>query len=368
MPALVCVADRLDWHGPLLWLSQLADGLAARGWSVTIAARRDGPARHHIWRRGISLAPLKPLVFGCPRLSSWRHLCRDHKEPVLIQSCDMPSHLWTRMYPAPTKQALYSALYLDPVAPSLCLGVMLRHLHARDIGLCTPFRLVANQLQTHRLPVHKIVLLPLGIRVPPIQPQELASVRSSWHLPSSAKLIVAIPSSRQHSDVKNLLWALDILRHADPSLHLAVLAPERQQEQWTQLAGHLRLSPHITFVGAPDDMILWIALADLVWLSGERNYTWFLVLCALALGKCVVVSQNPILAEILGPAAPSGYLVPQHDPVAWARATWTILENSESLSYLADNARHYAAEAFDFDTCLQAYDDFYRQLLAHFSP
>jgi glycosyltransferase involved in cell wall biosynthesis len=209
----------------------------------------------------------------------------------------------------------------------------------------------------------KIVLIPLRIQVPYISPKELTDLRAAWRFPDACKLIVAMVTSNQQAEIKTLLWAMDILRHAHPNVHLAVLTSNSHHHPSETLAHQFGLTAHTTFVGAPHDLMLWIALADIVWLSGETGCAWFYALSALALGKPVIVPQMPIFQEIIEPGE-GAFLTRPQDPVALARCTLACLETCCSASGFANAARQKVAPMVNFDDCLQAYQDFYSRILA----
>lgn len=362
MPSLVLVVDGLTWTGPLLWVGQLADGLAARNWSVTIASPRDGPARQHIWRRGVTLLPVRASFLGIPYPRAWGELLDHLPGPVLIHTCDLASHFWTRLYPFFRPRLSYLALYLDNIPDLTCLGPVLRYLHHRDLRIVTHFNCIVRQLCACGLNLRNVVKLPLGIKPITVKPSELTALRAAWELPDGSKLIVAPTTLDERSAVKHLLWAMDILRYVHSELHLIILGAGRASEHWRQFAHQLRLSHHVTFVGAPQDIAPWLAWADLIWLTGEQRSSWFFALVALALGKPIITLEIPHFQELIKHGE-TGFLSPRADPVALARFTLTCLQTPDLLSYFASNSQRYVTEELNFESCIRAYEDLYHSAL-----
>lgn len=363
MANLVFLVDRLDWTEPMLWLSQLADSLASRGWSITIASLREGAARQHIWRSGISLTSLGQFYIRWPRLAIWRDFLRQKQSPTLLHSCDLTSHLWSRLYPRPKGHWSFLALYLEPISQACFLQPLLRYLHRQDAYVCTPFRYIAQQLLSCGLPSQKITLIPLGFRPPVTQTRDLQSLRSSWQLPHDRRLILAFAALQEKSALKTMLWALDILRYASSDLHLAVIGPGTACEYWLQFARSLNLNSFITLVGAVQDWFPWIALADIVWLDSNVSASWYVALGALALAKPLLAFPSPILKEIIRHGE-TGYLVPNYDPAMLASQTLVCLESPDLISQLVYNIQTWYSKSLDLDKCIKAFEELYHIALA----
>ena len=162
--------------------------------------------------------------------------------------------------------------------------------------------------------------------------------------------------------------------HADLLAALARIAPDLPQP-WTlqcigrdeglmsdlvQLADTLGLGERVTFLGEQRDVEARLAASDLGVLASHQEGFSNAILECMASGLPMVVSDVGGNAEAVVDGE-TGIVVPAHDPAALGRAIGEIAQNSELAGKMGVAARKRAKKRFSIESCVTAYDDFYRK-------
>jgi glycosyltransferase involved in cell wall biosynthesis len=150
-------------------------------------------------------------------------------------------------------------------------------------------------------------------RFRPAGDESRAAARDRLGLPRTAPLAVCVGrlTKQKGQDVLLAVWP-DIRRRC-PDAHLALVGDGDLRPTLEAGAG-----PGVTFAGAVDDVRDWLAAADVVVLPSRWEGLSLTVLEAFAVGRGVVVSDVPGLAEVVAPGV--GARVPRADRAALADA------------------------------------------------
>ncbi len=361
MSDVLFTLDSLGRIGIVYYLSCLANGLTQEGYDVTLLTRTGGRASHYSKKSGI---PIKMLTLSRSRLFAPLFASRFVKtlNPALVQSCDWPSHLWTRLSALRALCSPMLALYLDQPSPSLFARFIVGHLHRRDVGVCTPFRSVADRLLQLGLQHSQTYLVPLAARQQLLEQRRSEMPTVTRRLPADRELIVAFGAFTAKPQIKIIIWAVDILIHAGLNIYLVILGNGSEQPRWQQFTRDLHVQEHVQFLSSTTDFGVWLALAKLVWICSDAPDSWFYLTSALAAGKPVIALDSPWVREIIRQGE-NGILVPNRDPVALAYQSRQCLESSHLRDCLSQNAASYAASNLSERTLVQTFHNLYRDLL-----
>jgi glycosyltransferase involved in cell wall biosynthesis len=354
--------DSLDRIGTVSYLGYLADGLTKEGYNVTLLTRTGGRAFPYLKESGISI---RTLTLSRSHLFAPLFAPRFVKKlnPGLVQSCDWPSHLWTRLGTLTSLSSPMLALYLQQPPPSLFARSIVGHLHRRDVGICTPFRCVADKLLRLGLPHSKIYLVPLAARQQLFDQKRLEMPGIVQRLAADRQLIVACGTFTAKSQIKIIIWAIDILIHAGLDIYLVILGNGPEQQRWQQFTRDLHVQDHVQLLSNTTDFGVWLALAKLVWICSDASDSWFYLTSALAAGKSVIALDSPWVREIIRPGE-NGILIPNQDPVALAYHSRQCLESSCLRDHLSHNAASYAANNLSVKKLVQTFHNLYRDFLS----
>jgi glycosyltransferase involved in cell wall biosynthesis len=166
-------------------------------------------------------------------------------------------------------------------------------------------------------------------------PATQAVARRHLGLPESGPLAVCVGRLTRQKGQDVLLSAWARVHAQCPRARLALVG-----------GGDLPLlaAPNVLLAGPVEDVRAWLAAADVVVLPSRWEGLSLAVLEALAVGRSVVVSDIPGLAEAVGPG--TGVRVPPEEPVALAAALIERLRDPDrTRAEGAAAARH--ATVFD---------------------
>jgi glycosyltransferase involved in cell wall biosynthesis len=159
-------------------------------------------------------------------------------------------------------------------------------------------------------------------------------------LPS--KFILAAGGFDDTADLKAAVWAFEMMKYADPELHLVLLGEGPGRPDLERFARHLAWDDYrIHFAGWQDDVAPYLSAATAVWVThagGGRK----LALEAMAAGKAVVAVRTADTESVIEHEV-TGLLVPGGDKVALAAVTRKLLADSGRAGRLGCAAREKAA-------------------------
>lgn len=173
------------------------------------------------------------------------------------------------------------------------------------------------------------------------------TARKALGLPLDAPLAVCIGRVTRQKGQDVLLTAWDAVRHACPAAHLALVGGGDQLEMLRSQA-----PAGVTFAGPVDDAYLWYVAADVVVLPSRWEGLPLTLLEALAVGRSVIGSDIPGIADALPEKA--GALVPMDDVAALADAISHRLQAPEAARAEGRVGADYAAAEADVQRSFDA--------------
>ncbi|MFC1759338.1 glycosyltransferase [Planctomycetota bacterium] len=163
-------------------------------------------------------------------------------------------------------------------------------------------------------------------------------------LPDNAKLIGAIGPLIAQRRIKDLIWAMELLRivHDDTYLLIAGVGPE----EWRlhRFRDQVGIRHRVRILGNRRDHQAWLRHLNFFWAGSKRYDDPRFVAEAMAAGVPVVATEIPDHYEIVTSEV-DGYLVKPGDRAAFARHTWRML-NDEALTKRIGEAGRMRAETF----------------------
>jgi glycosyltransferase involved in cell wall biosynthesis len=337
----------------------LANGLSERGFDVRVAALAGGGSlvsefsaanipTVELGRRWAS----DPIAFG--RL---RRLARRLRPDVI--------HAWD------ADAALYGCLVAGrPKAPHLIVGqhrierwrgswrwLIERRLTQRAKCFAVSSLHVRNWCVKRGLPAEKFVVIPPGVPPAPASDVSREELLRALQLPENARLIGVVGRLLPEKNVKDLIWAADLLRVLHEGLRLLVIGdgPMRPQlEQYARLASDL---DHIQFLGERADVWRIMPHLDVLWNADEPRGHSIAVLEAMSAGVPVIASDTPFNREFVTENE-TGYLIPLHERAGRAtraRHTDRLFTGRELAARLAAASHQRVAQHFSAERMVHAY-------------
>ncbi|TWT78278.1 D-inositol-3-phosphate glycosyltransferase [Posidoniimonas polymericola] len=188
---------------------------------------------------------------------------------------------------------------------------------------------------------------------PPPLPAEIAE-----QLPVGAKLIGVAAPLVPASGLKDLIWALDLVRVMDPNVWLLVLGDGPQRESLAEFSRLACEENRTLLLGDRDDLADLLPHLHLWWEGGRPAVAPVAVFQAMAASLPLVANRCEALEPLI-PVTASGRLVTPGDRAEWAKATLRILEDGSHRQAMGYAAKHRGAglawPSQFVDACRQAY-------------
>lgn len=363
------VVTRRQLRGAEVFAGQLAEGLAARGHAVVLAALY-APGDPPLEPAGVELADLggrrgrglSPALLGSTvaLLRAWRpHVVQANgsdtlkylvlarrlartRTPLVYRNISITS-AWLRG-PAHREWNGWLARQADAVAAVSALS-------ARDYS------------STYRVPPARIETIPIGTRVPDRLDHERARQRLAAVLGRRPEGPVALHAGNftPEKDHAGLLRAFARVAERHPSVGLVLAGDGPLRGEMVTLAASLGLRDRTTFLGARADLAEWMEGADLLVLSSLVEGVPGVVLEAAARGL-------PVAATFVGSVSDAvvdgvtGLLVPPGDPEALAGALERLLADAELRGRMGSAAREHVRRRFDLEGIVERFERLYRTL------
>jgi glycosyltransferase involved in cell wall biosynthesis len=142
------------------------------------------------------------------------------------------------------------------------------------------------------------------------------------------RYILAAGGFDDAANLKQAVWSFDVLKYANPDLHLVLLGDGPQRADVERFAHALGFDDlRVRCVGHTPDVTPYLAHAEQVWGTHRRGGLKFL-LEAMASGVPVIASDTPDARSVVTHGA-NGLLVPVDQPVELAKAAHGLLRSPD---------------------------------------
>jgi glycosyltransferase involved in cell wall biosynthesis len=196
---------------------------------------------------------------------------------------------------------------------------------------------------------------------PAPDPADRMAFRTAIGVPPDAPLVFAGGRLDGASGLKDAVWAFDMVRHEDPSMHLVVFGDGPDRGRLEELARSLgRDDYRVRFVGPRPDLPALTGLAAVVWVTQATGGT-NLALEAMAAGRPVVGFENGDLREVVLDGE-TGFLVPPGDRNRLAARTRALFDDSALAGKLGAAGRERAATHFGVARAAEQLARVYREV------
>lgn len=342
----------------------MAEGLAARGWQVTVVALSGHPAHNLLAQftaAGVQFLTLEMRKAwidprGWLRFLRW---CRIHRPHIL--HAHLPHAAWF----ARCFRLIHSgAVVLDTLHSSALGSPRARWLYRLTSPLTDHVtavsRAVANAAREEKLvPTHKLSVLPNGIPLPNLAdttPESPAAQPFLW---------LAVGRLAHVKDYPTLLRAFALLPSTPQfEAQLAIAGDGLLLASLQTLAEELGIHHQVCWLGFCSDMDPVYARAHAVVLSSLWEGLPICVLEAAACGLPVVATRAAGTSETLLDGK-SGLLAPVGDPRALSHAMAALMAMPQTARKdMGIAGRNLVADNYAIETVLTAWEQLYERLLS----
>lgn len=215
------------------------------------------------------------------------------------------------------------------------------------------------------LPAAKLTVIPSGIadeEPPAVDP---GAVRQGLGIAPGAPLLLFVGRLAAQKGVADLLDALDLLQHVEPTA-VTVLAgdgPLRAALEQRARDHDLIATGRVRFLGHRDDVPTLLAAADVLVLPSRYEGLPNVVLEAMRFRKPVVATAAPGTTEVVADGQ-TGLLVPVGDTRALARALRDLIRDPARRQALGEAGRRRVEAEFRVQTMIDRFASLYESLAA----
>ena len=309
--------------------------LAGRIQDVHICTFQDGLLAERFRRAGLKVHALAwDNSFNPMPLWNLRRLLRD-LEPHAI-------HLWRRE--ALRTMGLVGRAYLERciVSQALPTNQVQPRLGRLDRWLLNRVRTVvaagqweADNLVRNGIDRVRVAIVPPGVEVPPAP---VAGARPG-------RSIVCLGKWERHRGFREAVWAADFLTYPFRDLHVHLIGAGPFESFLRRFQRTIYNPKQLHLQKAPEDVMPWLAGADVCWVPSRTGAGTQAALEAMAAGRALIASDLPHLRELLVDGE-SGLFLRAGDRMALARRTRRLLLEPDRRRHLGEAARRRAEEHF----------------------
>ncbi len=209
---------------------------------------------------------------------------------------------------------------------------------------------------------NSIQVVPNGIVVP----SSASTVRSLHHelgLPPETVLIGAVGDLRQSKRLRDLIWAMDLLRVIRREVHLVVVGGGNERACLEEYARKVLPAEFVHFLGHRNDVCEILPQLFCLWQASEHSGCSNSVLEAMAAGLPVIASDVAGHRAVLQDGV-TGFLVPLGDRAEIARKTNLLLRNRDTASEMGAAGRDHVAKSFTVEAMIAGHQSLYERILS----
>ncbi len=211
-------------------------------------------------------------------------------------------------------------------------------------------------------PESKLRMIPNGVEAPPAPDQSRSAFFQGLHLPEDAKLAMFVGRLAPQKRVPDLLWAMQLLRQADPRAYLVVVGEGPLRASLEQNAREVEVSSRVRFLGHRPDAARLLHHADVVWLASDFEGMSNSLMEAMACGRPIVATAIPPNQELIQHGV-HGYLVNVGDSAGFAQYSHKLFHEIDLASQLGTAARQRVEQELTVTRMIERHVELYRDLM-----
>ena len=364
MQRLMLIIPTLDQAGAEKQLTLLARGLPRDQFEVSVCAlTRGGPYAEVLEQAGVPVTVIgKKMKFDPVAYRRLKNHIQEVKPDIV--------HTWLFAANSYGRYAAGAAKVPHIICGERCVDrwkITHEHLIDRYLDRYTD-RIAVNSsgivdfYTRQGRKAEKFVVIPNGIDIVDAPPQRTrADLWSELKLPPHAKMLLAVGRLWPQKRVKELIWAMEILRRVRDDAYLVIVGDGPQRERLTRYAEQVTIDDKVRIVGQRSDVPELMKHASLFMLASGYEGQSNALMEAMAAGLPCVVSDIPGNRDLVQHEQ-NGYLVGVGQRTEYARFANFLLEDDALRQRLGEAARRTIAENFTVQQMIDRHVALYQGL------
>lgn len=348
------IIPTLDQSGAEKQFCLLAEGLSNAGIDVEVVAlTRGGPLEERLNAAGIPVQILnKRFRFDLLVIRRLRIIFAERK-PDIVLSYLFAGNSYARLALLGTKKrprVIISERCVDTWKSRWQLMVD-QFLQSRTDLLIANSASVAEFYKSKGFPNEKIRVVPNGVNPPPMPTFSKDELCQQAEIPIGSRLIAYSGRLAPQKRLKDLLWAIQMLRLSHPDTYLLVIGEGPLKDELKEYARATEAATHTRFLGHRDDAGSLLHLVDAFWLGSEFEGMSNSLMEAMACGKPVVVSDIPPNRELVEHGK-SGWVANLGDSAGFTQYTIKMLEDPQLAQQIGEEGRQRMTDNFAVESLI----------------
>jgi glycosyltransferase involved in cell wall biosynthesis len=238
-----------------------------------------------------------------------------------------------------------------------------RWLAQRSAAIVVNHAEIRDVLVRQGISAEKVTVIPSGIRNTHPASVERGELLAELGLPSNSRLIGTVGRLVPEQRLKDLIWALDLLKVVRDDVHLLVVGDGPHRGRLERFRRQVQIDDKVHFLGMRDDVERLRPHWDAFCLAREDAGQPLALLEALTWGVPVVAADVPGTHELIR-TGENGFLVRVGDRAGFARAMSKLLDDRELALRIGATARSSLSGEFGPQAVAARYASLYRQVAA----
>jgi len=215
------------------------------------------------------------------------------------------------------------------------------------------------------IPAEKITLIASGVAAHPTPSPDAISredLLALLQLPSDARLIGALGGISRRKQLRDVVWAEELLRVVRDDVHLLIIGDGPDRQDLMRYRDQVGLRKRVHFLGHREDALDLLNHIEMLLLGSRHEGMSYPILEAMAAGLPVICSDIPGNRELVVPEE-TGYLVPVGARAGLARYANILLDDTDLAKQLGEAGRARVTSQFSLARMIAAHSSLYHELL-----
>jgi glycosyltransferase involved in cell wall biosynthesis len=206
------------------------------------------------------------------------------------------------------------------------------------------------------VPPSKAVLAPMGVPIPPNDPDARASARKAQDIPPHVTVLVSVGGICERKDQIFLVQQLPELVSQDPTILLVLVGPVLETDYFQLIQSYIsenRLQSHVRFAGFAEQPSAFYSAADIMVFASRQEGFGTVVIEAMAHGLPVVARRLPGVNDAVIVPFRTGYLFDAADD--YRAIVGDLLRDEDARLRVGSAARRLVATNYDIVDIAEMY-------------